>query len=111
MAILQLLCASNGQDGLGPVTLKERAKPVHSAKNMSKTQGKYGDQITFWGGIDTQYILPNETSGKVANEVHRMVEILGRGGGYVVSAVHNTQPDVPPENIVTMCNAVVGEAK
>lgn len=82
-----------------------------SAKGMNPEmlKEKYGDRVSFWGGIDTQYILPNGNPEEVANEVHRMVKILGKDGGYVVSAVHNIQADVSPENIVAMCDAVVGE--
>lgn len=82
-----------------------------SAKGMNPEmlKEKYGDRVSFWGGIDTQHILPNGNPEEVANEVHRMVKILGKDGGYVVSAVHNIQADVSPENIVAMCDAVVGE--
>jgi uroporphyrinogen decarboxylase len=31
-----------------------------------------------------------------------MFDILGPGGGYVMAAVHNIQPDVPPENICAL---------
>jgi uroporphyrinogen decarboxylase len=30
---------------------------------------------------------------------------MGAGGGYVMAAVHNVQPDVPPENILAMFEA------
>jgi len=31
-----------------------------------------------------------------------MIETMGKGGGYVLSACHNIQPDVPVENILAM---------
>ena len=31
-----------------------------------------------------------------------MFDIMGPGGGYVLAAVHNIQPDVPPENICAL---------
>ena len=31
-----------------------------------------------------------------------MFETMGANGGYVLAAVHNIQPDVPPENVVAM---------
>ena len=36
----------------------------------------------------------------------RRILDLGPGGGYVVCSVHNFQPEVPPENIVAMFDAV-----
>jgi uroporphyrinogen decarboxylase len=66
---------------------------------------EYGDRIAFWGGIDSQRILPHGTPEEVAAEVRRIFELLGRGGGWVLAAVHNIQPDVPPENILALFEA------
>ena len=63
---------------------------------------EFGDRIAFWGGIDTQRILPQGTPEEVRVEARRIIEILGIGGGYVLNSVHNLQPGVPPENIVAM---------
>jgi uroporphyrinogen decarboxylase len=35
-----------------------------------------------------------------------VIEILGPGGGYMVSSVHTVMDDVPPENILAMVDAV-----
>jgi len=72
--------------GMDPANLKE----------------KYGDRIVFWGGIDTQRILPKGTPGEVQEETLKMLRIMGSGGGYVLAAVHNVQPDTPAENILAM---------
>jgi uroporphyrinogen decarboxylase len=63
---------------------------------------KFGKSLSFWGGIDTQRILPYGTPEDVRNEVTRISRILGKGGGYVLNPVHNVQPDVPPQNILAM---------
>jgi uroporphyrinogen decarboxylase len=63
---------------------------------------KYGDRIVFWGGIDTQCILPKGTPAEVQEETLKMLRMMGSGGGYVVAAVHNVQPDTPTENILAM---------
>jgi uroporphyrinogen decarboxylase len=34
--------------------------------------------------------------------VKRIIGLLAPGGGYILSSVHNIQPDVPPKNIVAM---------
>jgi uroporphyrinogen decarboxylase len=34
------------------------------------------------------------------------MEIFSKGGGFVFNTVHNILPDVPPENIVAMYDAV-----
>ena len=63
---------------------------------------EFGNRVTFWGGIDTQKLLPFATPDEVRDEIRRIIEILGKGGGYVLNSVHNIQGGVPPENVVSM---------
>lgn len=85
-----------GVDTLNPIQV--------NAKNMDplKLKTEFGNRISFWGGIDTQHVLPFGTQDEVRNAVRLMIDSLGKGGGYIVNSVHNIQPDVPPENIVAM---------
>ena len=53
-------------------------------------------------GINTQRVLPFGTPDEVATETRRIIDILGKGGGYILNSVHNIQSEVPPENIVAM---------
>lgn len=75
-----------------------------SAANMDtkKLKQEFGKDIAFWGAIDTQRVLPFGTVEDVKAEVKRRIDDLGRGGGYIVCAVHNIQPDVSPEKICAM---------
>jgi uroporphyrinogen decarboxylase len=41
----------------------------------------------------------------VKAEVRKRIHDLAPGGGFVLSAVHNIQPQVPPQNIVAMFDA------
>jgi uroporphyrinogen decarboxylase len=66
---------------------------------------EFGDRLSFWGAIDTQDVLPNGSVGDVRAEVKRRFGDLAPSGGYVFSAVHNIQPDVPLENILAMFEA------
>jgi uroporphyrinogen decarboxylase len=80
--------------------------PVHVAsKNMGDTarlKREFGGRLCFNGAIDTQSILPHGTPDEVRAEVRRRIKDLAPGGGYILSAVHCIQPDVPPENVCTM---------
>jgi uroporphyrinogen decarboxylase len=67
----------------------------------------FGRDLVFWGGgVDTQGVLPSGTPQAVKDDVRRNVEALAPGGGYVFNTVHNIQPDVPPENLVAMWEAL-----
>ncbi len=85
-----------GIDALNPVQVRARHMEPERLKR------EFGDRIAFWGGIDTQRVLPQGTPDEVRAEVRRMFEIMGPGGGWVLAAVHNIQPDVPPENVLAM---------
>lgn len=75
-----------------------------SAKNMDpeRLAREFGGKIAFWGAIDTQHVLPHGSPEQVRAEVRRVFDLLGQNGGYILAAVHNIQPDVPPENILAM---------
>jgi uroporphyrinogen decarboxylase len=85
-----------GIDAINPVQI--------NAANMDPAEIKatYGERLAFWGAIDTQKVLPFGSQDEVRAEVRRIIDILGRDGGYVLNTVHNIQPDVPPENVVAM---------
>ncbi|MCD6356819.1 MAG: hypothetical protein J7L66_05980 [Anaerolineaceae bacterium] len=80
-----------------------------SAGKMADLKGlkdRYGKNLVFCGAVDTQHILPHGTPEEVRQEVKRVINILGKNGGYMVSSVHTVMHEVPPENILAMVDAV-----
>jgi uroporphyrinogen decarboxylase len=43
--------------------------------------------------------------------VRRRLRDLGRGGGYILAAVHCIQPDVPPANVLAMCDEAMAAGR
>lgn len=85
--------------------------PVQVSANQMDTamlKREFGKDLVFWGAIDSQVVLPYGRPEEVRAEVARRIRDLAPGGGYVLSAVHNIQFDVPPENIVAMFEAAHG---
>ncbi len=84
--------------------------PVQTnAADMDPFQLKkdFGKDITFWGGgIDTQKVLPFGTRQAIIDNVKMHIDALAPGGGFVFATIHNIQADVPPENIMTMWEAL-----
>lgn len=82
--------------------------PVQKVEGMEieKLKDEFGDKLTFHGAIDTQYLLPYGSPAEVRSEVKRVIEILGKNGGYIAAPVHNLQVDVPVENILALSDAV-----
>ena len=68
---------------------------------------EFGADVTFWGGgIDTASMLNRGTPAQVREQVLQRLEIFSPGGGFVFNTVHNILPDVPPQNIVAMYDAI-----
>ena len=79
-----------------------------SAKDMvpHKLKEEFGDYITFCGGMDVQTIMPHGTPKLVRDEVYYLLDTIGKGGGYILQPSHSIQVDTPPENIISMVNAL-----
>jgi len=90
-----------GVDILNPIqTSAGTMSDLHTLKK------RHGKNIAFCGGIDSHRILPFGTPAEVRDEVRRVIDILGPGGGYMLGAVHTVMNDVPPENVLAMVDAV-----
>ena len=74
--------------------------------DTARLKREFGDRLSFCGAIDTRWALPCGTTDDVRAEVRRRIKDLAPGGGYVAASVHCIQPDVPPENILAMCDEV-----
>jgi uroporphyrinogen decarboxylase len=87
-----------GVDILHPIQALARNM---DASNLAK---KYGKDLVFMGGVDTQQLLPFGTPQQVREEVLRLRDIFG--DNYIVSPSHEALlPDVPFENVIAMSRA------
>ena len=84
--------------------------PVQTAcyqMEPERLKKEFGRDITFWGGgADTRHVLNHGTVEQVKEDVKRRLEILAPGGGFVFNTIHNILPDVSPQNVVAMYEAV-----
>lgn len=90
-----------GVDILNPIQTS-----TGSISDLPALKKRFGKNIVFCGAIDTHRILPYGSVTQVREEVKRVMQILGPGGGYLVGAVHTVMNDVPPENVLAMVDAV-----
>lgn len=90
-----------GVDILNPIQTN-----AGSMSDLAMLKKRFGNNIAFCGGIDTDRVLPLGSVDDVRQEVKRVMQTLGPGGGYMVGAVHTVMNDVPPENVLAMVDAV-----
>jgi len=75
--------------------------------DLAELKRRYGQNLVFCGAVDTHHLLPFGTPEAVRDEVRRVIEILGPGGGYMLSSVHTIMSEVPVENVLAMVDAVL----
>jgi uroporphyrinogen decarboxylase len=85
-----------GVDVLDPI------QPLGLGMTPQALKADFGHRLCFHGGIDMQQLLPFAKPAKVRQAAREYCEVLGQGGGYILSPAHLFQPDVPPENILAM---------
>jgi len=84
-----------GVDAIHPIQALAAGMDAESLKE------KFGDKVSFCGGVDTQDLLPNGTPEDVRAEVRRLRKLFPTG--LIISPSHEAiQSDVPPANIKTM---------
>lgn len=69
-------------------------------------QQKYGQRISFFGGIDQQVLLPSGDERALRNEIRRRYEVMGRNGNYLMAPAHIIQADTTPQMVMAMIAAV-----
>lgn len=69
----------------------------------------YGHALTFYGGLSVQQLLPRGTPAQVRDEARRLMDEIGRGGGFIIGPTHDMPGDIPLENMLAMIEAVRGQ--
>ncbi|MFZ5917350.1 MAG: hypothetical protein ACOYZ7_10480 [Chloroflexota bacterium] len=73
-------------------------RPPRDVGDAAALEAVCGRELTFWGGIDTQRVLPHGSPQEVGREVWRRLDDLAADGGYVLAGV-------PPQNVCAMFQA------
>lgn len=62
----------------------------------------FGSKVVLHGGMDNQQTLAFGSVDEVRAEVLENLDVLGKGGGYILAPCHNIQAVSPVENIIAM---------
>jgi uroporphyrinogen decarboxylase len=80
-------------------------QPNVPGSDPEELKSNYGNELSFFGGIDQQKLLPEGDPEAIRAEIKRRIEILGRGGGYLLAPAHIIQNDVSPDTVRLMVDA------
>ena len=67
---------------------------------------QFGDRLAFYGGMSVQNTLPHGTVQEIRAEARRLMDEIGRGGGFIIAPSHHMPGDIPAENMVAFIEAV-----
>jgi len=70
--------------------------------DVFEVKRRYGERLSFFGGISTQKTLPYATVDQVKAQVQRLLDQVGKNGGYIAAPAHAIPADARPENIAAM---------
>jgi uroporphyrinogen decarboxylase len=88
----------------------QSVQPEASDSNPYDLKRQYGDQITFWGGLGSQSVVPFGTPAEIKAEVTKLCREMGRGGGYILGPSKAIQPETPTENAAAVVEAFLDQA-
>jgi len=94
-----------GMDALQTIQPQAEGMSPYSLKR------EFAGRIVLHGGVDVQGWLQRATVDQVRREIHRLMDEVGQGGGYILAPCHNIQPDTPVQNVVAMYDAVAQRRK
>lgn len=89
-----------GMDALQTIQPRAEGMDPYSVK------AEFGDRLVLHGAVDVQGWIQQATRAEVRAEVHRLMDEVGKGGGYILAPCHNFQPDTPIENVIAVYEAV-----
>ena len=88
------LMARTGCDALG----------VDWLTSLKQARQRVGHQVALQGNLDPAIML--QTPAIIRQEVARILEEFGTGSGHIFNLGHGITPDVPPENVAVLVDAV-----
>ena len=85
-----------GADILNPIQVEA------DGMNLEELAQRYKGRITFYGGIDTQRLLPHGPEDAIRREVRRLRGLFGKEGGLIMAGSQGLLVDIPYPNAVAM---------
>ena len=75
--------------------------------DVARAKREFGRDITLWGGYGTQGTLVFGTPAQVRQEVNDLCDLMGAGGGFILSPGISFQAETPVENMVAFVDIAI----
>jgi uroporphyrinogen decarboxylase len=85
-----------GLDGIHPIQVTAKGMEPRALKR------DFGDRLFFAGSIDAMRTLITAAREEIEAEVRDRIDVLGRGGGFILGPSQGFLPEIPIENIALL---------
>ncbi|MCX7115209.1 MAG: uroporphyrinogen decarboxylase [Gammaproteobacteria bacterium] len=72
--------------------------------DLQQVRAAVGDRVAIQGNLDPSVLLTSPQT--IEREVMRVLDAFGHGSGHIFNLGHGITPDVPPEHVAVMVEAV-----
>ena len=83
----------------------ESVQPEAAGMNPYELKRRWGDKITFWGGLGSQSTIPFGTPQEIRGEIRKLRREMSSGGGYILAPAKPIRPETPLENAIAVYEA------
>jgi len=106
-------CCGSAADIMGDIIdigldVIESVQPEAAGMNPYELKEKWGDKITFWGGLGSQSTIPFGTPEGIREEIRRLRHEMSQSGGYILAPAKPLRPETPTENAVAVVEEFLG---
>lgn len=85
-----------GADILNPIQVSAKGMELKSLME------EYRGRLCFYGGLDTQYLLPQGPMERIRQTTREAVSYFGNAGGYILSGSQGLMEDIPYAHALAM---------
>ncbi len=89
----------------------QSVQPEARNNNPYDLKQKYGDKITFWGGLGSQNMIPFGSPSEIKEEVRHLCKDMSKGGGYILGPAKEIQPETPDVNVAAVVEAFLEQSE
>lgn len=76
--------------------------------DLSSARARVGDRVALQGNLDPAILATNPDC--IQQEVKKVLAAFGSGEGHVFNLGHGITPDIPPDNVAAMIEAIQGHS-
>jgi len=84
----------------------ESVQPEAAGMQPERLKAEFGRDITFYGCLGTQWLLPFGRPDQIRDEVIRLRDIMGKDGGYILAPAKPLLTETPVENAAALVEAL-----